>query len=81
MSVQDKEQHKQLEEATKTAQSLTAHLRVQHDLKQREMALKQKEMAHLNLLKHLQVLMQSAVSSVWIKLNNVRRVLLKTEKH
>ncbi|KAL8433029.1 hypothetical protein ACSSS7_004169 [Eimeria intestinalis] len=66
--MEDQQQHRQLEEATKTAQSLTAHLRVQHELKKKEMALKQKEIAHLNLLKHLQVVMQSAVSTVWTKL-------------
>ncbi|OEH78256.1 hypothetical protein cyc_00732 [Cyclospora cayetanensis] len=70
MSVQDEEQHRQLEKATKTAQSLTMHLRVQRELKQREMAIKQKEIAHLNLLKHIQVLMQSAVSSAWNKLTD-----------
>ncbi|KAL8432313.1 hypothetical protein Efla_000897 [Eimeria flavescens] len=75
MSVQDMEQHKQLEEATKTAESLTAHLRVQHELKQKEMALKQKEIAHLNLLKHIQVVMQSAVSSVWAKLSGAQATL------
>ncbi|KAL8455306.1 hypothetical protein Emag_000890 [Eimeria magna] len=71
MSVQDQQQHRQLEEATKTAESLTSHLRVQHELKKREMALKQKEIAHLNLLKHLQVVMQSAVSTVWTKLTGL----------
>ncbi|KAL8271226.1 hypothetical protein Esti_004887 [Eimeria stiedai] len=75
MSVQDQQQHRQLEEATKTAQSLTAHLRVQHELKKKEMALKQKEIAHLNLLKHLQVVMQSAVSTVWTKLTGVQATL------
>lgn len=78
MSVQDQEQHKQLEEATKTAQNLAAHLRVQHELKQREIALKQKEIAHLNLLKHTQVLMQSAIASVWGKLTNVSYRAAKT---
>ncbi|XP_026193695.1 uncharacterized protein LOC34617854 [Cyclospora cayetanensis] len=75
MSVQDEEQHRQLEKATKTAQSLTMHLRVQRELKQREMAIKQKEIAHLNLLKHIQVLMQSAVSSAWNKLTDIQNTL------
>ncbi|KAL8448161.1 hypothetical protein Emed_003974 [Eimeria media] len=75
MSVQDQQQHRQLEEATKAAQSLTSHLRVQHELKKKEMALKQKEIAHLNLLKHLQVVMQSAVSTVWTKLTGVQATL------
>ncbi|CDI87878.1 hypothetical protein, conserved [Eimeria praecox] len=75
MSVQDAEQHRQLEEATKTAQHLAAHLRVQHELKEKEMRIKQKEMAHLNLLKHMQVLMQSAVSGIWRKLTSVKSTL------
>lgn len=71
MSVQDEEQHKQLGEATEMAKNLAAHLRVQHELKKREMTLKQKEIAHLNLLKHIQILMQTAISNVWSKINNV----------
>ena len=75
MSVQDEEQHRQLAAATETAQHLATHLKVQHKLKQREMQIKQKEMAHLNQLKHLQVLMQSAVSGIWGKLTSVRALI------
>lgn len=75
MSIEDAEQQQQLAAAAATAQQLTARLRVQNELKEREIKIKQKEIAHLNLLKHVQVLMQSAVSSIWNKLTNVRQTV------
>ncbi|KEP63220.1 UNVERIFIED_CONTAM: rhoptry neck protein RON6 [Hammondia hammondi] len=81
MHVQDVTQHHQLQEATQMAGKLTRHLQIQNTLKLREMFLKRKEVGHLNLLKHLQDLMQAVVSRIYSKLKRVKRSLKRMYSH
>lgn len=63
------------------AGKLTHHLQIQNALKLREMFLKRKQVGHLNLLKHLQDLMQAVVSRIYTKMKGVKRALKRMYLH